>query len=188
LLAQRLRLLHDQPSGTAQNTTDGAYDGATVDGFGHFQARHGSTANGKLNRETLARSDRVVQLEDALERWGWLPSDYPELPVAVNIPEFLLRVFSRDHRIALRSNVVVGKALGHQIPVLLSIIRPEIIPHIQKSGSYLARQTLEVTDRAGHVVSSRTVTAGMLAEMRIGKLMVRQRFTSSMRSMGKTAP
>ena len=43
--------------------------------------------------------------------------DYPRLPVTVNIPGFMLRVFSDDHTIAMRMNVVVGKAFQHQTPV-----------------------------------------------------------------------
>jgi L,D-transpeptidase YcbB len=196
LLAQRLSQLRDLPSGINLSVDDGMYSGALVDGVRHFQARHGLTADGKLDRETLAMlntplSDRVTQLEDALERWRWLPSDYPRLPVAVNIPEFVLRVFSEDHRIALRSDVVVGKAFGHQTPIFakemkyiifrpfwnvpLSITRSEIVPHVQRSTSYFARERLQVTDQEGHVLSSGPVTADMLAKMRRGTLLVRQR-------------
>ena len=63
-------------------------------------------------------SVRVTQLEDALERWRWLPPNFPVLPVAVNIPEFVLRVFNPDHSIAMRMHVIAGKAVGHQTPSL----------------------------------------------------------------------
>jgi murein L,D-transpeptidase YcbB/YkuD len=194
-LTQRLQLIRDLPA-DAQPAGDGKYDGAVVVGVKHFQARHGLTANGELNKETIAAlntplAQRVTQLEDALERWRWLPSNYPQLPVAVNLPEFVLRVFADDHHILLRSNVVVGKAFGHQSPVFakeiryiifrpywnvpLSITRSEIIPHIQRNGGYLAHKRLEVTDQSGHVVTDGAVTAGMLAQLRTGRLMVRQR-------------
>ncbi len=193
-LTLRLQLIRDLPA-TAQPPADGQYSGAIVDGVKHFQARHGLTADGALNKVTIDAlntplSERITQLEDALERWRWLPSNYPQLPVAVNLPEFVLRVFADDHHIVLRSNVVVGKAFGHQSPVFakeikyiifrpywnvpLSITRSEIIPHIQKNGNYLAHERLEVTDQSGHVVTSGAVTAGMIAQMRSGKLMVRQ--------------
>ncbi len=194
-LTQRLELIRDLPAGT-RPAGDGRYDGAIVAGVKHFQARHGLTADGALNKETIAAlntplAQRVTQLEDALERWRWLPSNYPQLPIAVNLPEFVLRAFADDHHIILRSNVVVGKAFGHQTPVFakeikyiifrpywnvpLSITRTEIIPHIQRNGGYLAHERLEVTDQAGHVVTNGPVTAPMLAQMRMGRLMVRQR-------------
>jgi murein L,D-transpeptidase YcbB/YkuD len=193
-LVERLRQLADIQPGVV--ATSGRYDGAIAGGVRHFQARHGLAADGKLTNATIAQlnvplSDRIVQLEDSLERWRWLPANYPELPVAVNIPEFVLRVFSDDHRIALRSNVVVGKAFGHQTPVFademkyiifrpywnvpLSITRGEIIPHILKNAAYLGHERLEVTDQSGHIVATDSVSESMLAEMRSGRLLVRQR-------------
>jgi L,D-transpeptidase YcbB len=101
--------------------TRSIYDGALVDAVKHFQTRHGIGADGRLGKETLRQLNtpltaRVQQLQDALERWRWLPAEYSPLPVAVNIPEFVLRVFSSDHRIAMRMNVVVGKAVRHETP------------------------------------------------------------------------
>ena len=160
-LAQRLQLLGDLPQSAVANVKPGIYDGALVDGVKHFQSRHGLGADGRLGKETVRQlnmplSFRVQQLEDALERWRWLPADFSPLPVAVNIPEFVLRVFSADHRIAMRMNVVVGKAVRHETPVFakdmkyiifrpywnvpFSITRAEIIPALQKDSGYLAQE------------------------------------------------
>jgi murein L,D-transpeptidase YcbB/YkuD len=195
-LAQRLHLLGDLPQSAVVNTNPGVYDGALVDAVKHFQSRHGLDTDGRLGKETLRQlnmplSLRVQQLDDALERWRWLPADFSPLPVAVNIPEFVLRVFSSDHRIALRMNVVVGKAVRHETPVFakdmkyivfrpywnvpFSITRAEIIPALQKDNSYLARKNFEVTDQSGRIVTSGAVTADVLAQLRSGKLLVRQR-------------
>ena len=43
--------------------------------------------------------------------------------VLVNIPEFRLRAYSDDHRLALSMNVVVGKAAPTQTPVFTDDIR-----------------------------------------------------------------
>ncbi len=195
-LAQRLQLLGDLPQGPVTDAKPGVYEGALVDGVKHFQTRHGLGADGRLGKDTLVQlntplSVRVQQLDDAMERWRWLPADFSPLPVAVNIPEFVLRVFSPDHRIAMRMNVVVGKAVRNETPVFademkyivfrpywnvpLSITRGEIIPALQKDGGYLAKKNFEVTDQSGKIVTSGAVSADVLAQLRSGKLLVRQR-------------
>ncbi len=195
-LGQRLQLLGDLPQGAVDNAKPGIYEGALVDGVKHFQTRHGLGADGRLGKDTVRQlntplSFRVQQLDDALERWRWLPADFSPLPVAVNIPEFVLRVFSPDHRVAMRMNVVVGKAVRNETPVFadqmkyiifrpywnvpLSITRGEIIPALQKDGGYLAKKNFEVTDQSGKIVTSGAVSADVLAQLRSGKLLVRQR-------------
>ncbi len=195
-LVQRLRLLGDLPQGAIVRTDSGVYSEAVVDAVKHFQMRHGLQADGRLGKETLRQlntplSDRVVQLEDALERWRWLPPDFPQPPIAVNIPEFVLRVFSADRHVALRMNVVVGEAVRDQTPVFakemkyivfrpywnvpLSITRAEIVPALQRDKNYLARKNFEVTDRNGRIVTSSTVSDDVLVRLRSGVLMVRQK-------------
>jgi L,D-transpeptidase YcbB len=195
-LAERLQLVGDLPKNAVVEAKPGIYDGAVVDGVKHFQTRHGLAADGKLNKDTLRQlntplSVRVQQLDDALERWRWLPVDFSPLPVGVNIPEFVLRVFSSDHRIAMRMNVVVGKAVRHQTPVFaqnmkyiifrpywnvpFSITQGEIIPALAKDSGYLARKDFEITDQSGNIVTGGAVSADQLAQLRSGKLLVRQR-------------
>ena len=195
-LEQRLRLLGDLPQTTDATPGGATYHAPLINAVKHFQARHGLNPDGKLDKETLWQlnmplSFRVVQLEDSLERWRWLPSDYPRLPVAVNIPGFKLRVFSEDHTIALRMNVVVGKSLLHQTPMFaremkyiifrpywnlpLDIIRAEIVPKLHRDPLYLTRKGFEATDQSGRVISGRAVRSTTLAEIESGRLLVRQK-------------
>jgi L,D-transpeptidase YcbB len=195
-LAQRLQLLGDLPQGALAEVKPGLYEGVLVDAVKHFQARHGLAADGRLGKDTLRQlntplSVRIQQLDDALERWRWLPDTFSQLPVGVNIPEFVLRCFSADHRVALRMNVVVGKAVRNETPVFAqnmkyivfrpywnvpySITRGEIIPAIQKDSNYLARKNFEVTDQSGKVITTGAVSDEVLAQLRAGKLLVRQR-------------
>jgi murein L,D-transpeptidase YcbB/YkuD len=188
-------LLGDLPHSAVMNTKAGVYDGQLVEAVKHFQSRHGLQADGILGQETLRHlsiplSDRVLQLEDALERWRWLQAGYQHLPVVVNIPEYILRTFVSDHRIAMRMNVVVGKELD-QTPVFAKdmkyiVFRPywnvpqditsaEIVPALRKNKRYLASQNFEVTDQNGRVVIRGAVSASTLAQLLSGKLLVRQR-------------
>ncbi len=189
-LAERLRLLGDLQQGAGESTT---YDGALVDGVKRFQERHGLTPDGKLGAITIRElntplKDRVQQLNFALERWRWLPPEFPQPPVVVNIPEFRLRAFEGGEKVALAMNVVVGKAAPTQTPVFTDdikfivfrpywnvppgILRRTVIPGIEKSSSYISSQRFEVTDSSGRpVAASGDVAAGL----RSGKYSIRQK-------------
>jgi murein L,D-transpeptidase YcbB/YkuD len=194
-LALHLRLRGDLPESAVVDTTAGVYDEQLAKAVKHFQSRHGLAADGVLGPETLRQlniplSDRVLQLEDALERWRWLPAGYQHLPVVVNIPEYILRTFVSDHQIALRMNVIVGQELA-QTPVFAKdmkyiVFRPywnvppditstEIVPALQKNKQFLASQNLEVTEQNGRVVTRGVVSASIMAQLLSGKLLVRQR-------------
>jgi murein L,D-transpeptidase YcbB/YkuD len=195
-LAQRLELLGDLPQGASVVEGSQIYTGALVDGVKLFQDRHGMVADGKLGKETVRQlnvllSFRVQQLDDAVERWRWLPPSFPQPPVVVNVPEFVLRVFTADHKVELRMNVVVGKAVRHQTPVFAkdmqyilfrpywnvptSILRSEIVPALVKNRNYLANKNFEVVTYSGTVVTSGPVNDDVLAQLRAAKLMVRQK-------------
>jgi murein L,D-transpeptidase YcbB/YkuD len=195
-LAQRLELLGDLPQTASVNAGSQIYTGPLVDGVKLFQDRQGLTADGKLGKETIRQlnvpiSFRVQQLDDAMERWRWLPPSFPQPPVVVNVPEFVLRVFTADHKVALRTNVVVGKAVRHQTPVFAkdmqyivfrpywnvptSILRSEIVPAIVKNRNYIANKNFEVVTYSGTVVTSGPISDDVLAQLRAAKLMVRQK-------------
>ena len=196
VLAARLRLLGDLPRDAPASVDELKYDPALVDAVKHFQERHGLAASGKLDAGTVRQlnvplSDRVVQLENALERWRWLPPQFPQPPVVVNVPEFLLRAYGPDQQVALTMNVVVGKAVRTQTPVFAnsmryivfrpywnvppSIVRAETIPAIVKDRGYIGKKGFEVTDSSGKVITSGTVSDDVLAQLRAGRLMVRQK-------------
>ena len=195
-LAQRLRILGDIPQTASVDANNPIYGGPLVDAMKHFQIRHGINPDGRITIQTIHElnvplSSRIAQLDDSLERWRWLPSDYQDLPVAVNIPGFKLRVFTVDHHVAMRMNVVVGKAFRHQTPVFakemkyivfrpywnlpLDITRADIVPKLRKDPHYLARKGYEVTDQKGGVVSSGVVNSYTLNQIQAGRLLVRQK-------------
>jgi murein L,D-transpeptidase YcbB/YkuD len=187
-LVARLRLLGDMPTGP--EIID--YDQSVSDGIKRFQLRHGLEPDGKLGTKTVSEintplANRVRQLVYALERWRWLPPEFPQPPVVVNIPEFRLRAFEAGQKVGLSMNVVVGKAAPTQTPIFTdsikyivlrpywyvpySIIRNSVIPGLNRSGQgYLAKENMEVTGApAGSSV------AQLVAGLRAGKYGARQR-------------
>lgn len=195
-LVRRLQFLDDLPASVSVAEGAQTYSGEVVDGVKRFQTRHGLEAAGKLGPQTITElnrpmSDRVEQLRLALERWRWLPHEFPAPPVVVNIPEFVLRAYEAPGKPALIMPVVVGRAMRTQTPVLEedmkyvvfwpywnvppSILRGEIIPKIVKDPAYLAKNAFEVATYSGQVVTDGVVSDDVLAQLRAGKLMVRQK-------------
>jgi L,D-transpeptidase YcbB len=195
-LAKRLQFLGDLPATAQVPENSQSYSGEVVDGVKHFQERHGLDPAGKLGPQTITElnrpmSDRAEALRLTLERWRWLPDNFTQPPIIVNIPEFVLRTFDAPGKPALKMPVVVGRAMRTQTPVLEedmkylifwpywnvppSILRGEIIPKIAKDPAYLQKNAFEVATYSGQVVTDGVVSDDVLAQLRAGKLMVRQK-------------
>ncbi|HVG23898.1 MAG TPA: hypothetical protein VND45_07070, partial [Thermoanaerobaculia bacterium] len=115
-LAAKLRLYGDLAADV--NVEGTKYEGAIVDAVKHFQSRHGLDSDGIIARGTFHQlntpaSQRVAQIEAALERVRWTPAVNGPA-IIVNIPEFKLRAIGETE---LEMRVVVGKAAGHKTPV-----------------------------------------------------------------------
>ena len=184
-LAAKLRLYGDLASDMTVEGTK--YQGAVVDAVKHFQSRHGLEPDGIVAKGTFAQlntpvSQRVQQIEIALERVRWEPAvDGPA--IVVNIPEFKLRAIGETE---LEMRVVVGKAAGHKTPVFdgdlkhvvfrpywsvpPSIQRNEIAPKL--SAAYAEKHNYQIVDDSGRVVG---VTDETVRRVRNGSLSVRQK-------------
>ncbi|HKV78765.1 MAG TPA: L,D-transpeptidase family protein [Candidatus Sulfotelmatobacter sp.] len=195
-LIRRLRLLGDFPPGDAAGGNSRLYEGPLVTAVKHFQERHGLAPNGRLDSETLKElnvplSFRVEQIRLTLERWRWVPHSFTAPPIVVNIPEFRLRAFADTDKVALRMNVIVGKAYRHQTPVFEqnmryvvfrpywnvppSIQRSEIVPAIRRDRAYVTKRNYEVITPQGTEVTSGEISDDVLAQLSAGKLRVRQK-------------
>jgi murein L,D-transpeptidase YcbB/YkuD len=195
-LVRRLQFLGDLPASLSVPENSPSYSGDVVEGVKRFQIRHGLEAAGKLGPQTITElnrpmSDRAEALRLTLERWRWLPHSFPQPPILVNIPEFVLRAYDAPGKLALMMRVVVGRALRTQTPVLEedmkylvfwpywnvppSILRGEIIPKTAKDPAYIQKGNFEVTSYSGQVVTDGVVSDELLAQLRAGKLMVRQK-------------
>ena len=194
-LTRLLRLLGDLPADAVVPPGD-VYQSPLADAVKGFQRRHSLPPNGRLDPETVKQlntplSERVEQLRLTLERWRWLPDEFPQPPVVVNIPEFRLRAYGQNGRIVLSMNVIVGKAFRHETPVFdedmryvvfrpywnvtPSIQRSEIVPAIQRNRNYIANKNYEVTTQGGQFVTSAAISDEVLLQLRAGKLAVRQK-------------
>ncbi|HEV8148160.1 MAG TPA: L,D-transpeptidase family protein, partial [Bryobacteraceae bacterium] len=191
-MARLLRLLGDLPV-QAKIAAGDEYTGELVEAVKRFQARHGLIADGRIGKDTLAHlntplTQRVRQLELALERWRWMPRDFARPAIIVNIPEFKLRGISNGADLEMK--VVVGGAVKHETPLLTSamkevIFRPywnvprsiltaELLPKIRDDRSYLGRNEYEVVTNASKVVTRDELDDETLDQLRAGKLQIRQ--------------
>ena len=172
------------------------YDAALAEAVKRFQRRHGLDDDGRLGPGTVKQlnvppADRVRQLQLALERWRWLPSEFSSPPIVVNIPDFRLRAADAKGNVALEMRVVVGKAAPTQTPVFSRdmtyvVFRPywnvppsirggEIVPAIKRDRNYIANKRYEVTTPDGKVVTDGPISDDVLAKLKAGQLAVRQK-------------
>jgi murein L,D-transpeptidase YcbB/YkuD len=191
-----LRLVGDLPSDAALPSDPETYGGSLVDAVKRFQRRHGLDNDGRLGSSTIKQlnvplRDRVLQLQLTLERWRWLPAEFSAPPIIVNIPDFRLRALDENNKVVMDMRVVVGKGMRTQTPVFTrdmtyivlrpywnvppSILRTEIVRAIQRDRGYIASKNYEVTTQDGKVVTSGEISDEVLAQLRAGKLAVRQK-------------
>jgi murein L,D-transpeptidase YcbB/YkuD len=194
-LTGRLRLVGDLPADANVPPDATIYQAPLVDALKSFQRRFGREPDGRITAQTLADlnvplSSRVRQMQLTLERWRWLAVAPHAAPLVANIPEFRLRAYDENFKVALSMNVVVGKAYGHDTPVFgdsmayvvfrpywsvpYSIARAEFLPKITRDPDYLAKKGFEVVNSKQDVVTSGTVTPEVLEQLRSGKLFIRQ--------------
>jgi murein L,D-transpeptidase YcbB/YkuD len=193
-LADRLRLLGDLPESVTIPPDSEVYEGPLVDALKHFQERMGLRPTGALDYKTLVElnkpiSARIEQMQLALERYRWLPYQFKQPPVVINVPEFRLYGFDNDGKVAITMRVNVGEDYNHQTPMFEnniqylifrpywtptpSILKKEIIPELEKNPS-LEANDLELVGAGGKVTNSGNVTPAMLQQVRAGRLSVRQ--------------
>ena len=195
-LQRLLCLLGDLQRDACGMEVSDVYTNPMADSVKHFQSRHGLEPDGRLDQGTIRELNvplrqRVLQLQLTLERWRWLPHEFAQPPIIVNIPEFRLRALDENNKIVLAMNVVVGRAYRRQTPVFakdmthvifrpywnvpLSIQRSEVVPNIERDRSYLSKKNYEVVTHGGEVVTSGPISDEILGQLRKGTLEVRQR-------------
>jgi murein L,D-transpeptidase YcbB/YkuD len=195
-LAAVLRLLGDLPSNGVASPVPQLYTSELVEAVKRFQRRHGLDEDGRLGAETVKRlnvplSARVRQIQLTLERWRWLPTEFSAPPIIVNIPDFRLRILDSANAVTSDMRVMVGRAMRTETPVFSGnmtyivfrpywvvppgILRRQILPAIARDEGYLAKNRYEIVTPKGSVVSSGSDTDELVAQLRAGRLLVRQK-------------
>lgn len=159
-----------------QDASSFLYDDALAAAVRFFQVRHGLMPDGLLTAETYKQlgvpmQKRAEQLELTLERWRWIQRSFAQPPIVVNIPEFRLRAYGSDMRVALSMKVIVGGAYRRKTPVFenqissvifrpywnvpTSIQRNEIAPAMRRDPRYLEKHGYEVVHGPGGTIRIR---------------------------------
>jgi murein L,D-transpeptidase YcbB/YkuD len=199
--ALRARLIASQDLDPAEALagSDRTLDPALVAALRRFEARHQLDPDGVLGEAVLRElntpvTQRIRQIELALERWRWLPP-LREPPIIVNIPQFRLFAFrTTQDRAAdiLQMDVIVGQAYRRtQTPVFagelkyvvfrpywdvpVSIARREILPKLLRDPAYLDREHLELVAGPDDAAQVLPPTAPNLQRVGNGELRLRQR-------------
>ncbi|MGB7757182.1 MAG: L,D-transpeptidase family protein [Salinisphaera sp.] len=196
-LRERLRIGGDLGAASAVANTANRYTPRLADAVRHFQRRHGLHADGRVGPDTLNAVDvpvaaRIDTLALNLERWRWrwMPDDFGDRYIAVNIPAFALRAV--DHGMTrLRMKVIVGSSRDNRATPVFGdrmrylIFRPfwnvphhiavdEIIPHARRDPTYMAHHGYQIVRAFGPHATPLAVTPSHLAAVVAGRLQVRQ--------------
>lgn len=145
----------------ADSARASTFDAALEDAVRGFQQRQGLTVDGIVGPKTqqalnVPVEHRVRQILLNLERWRWMPADLGARYIAVNIPDFSLRVVE-DGDSVLSMRVIVGTT-GWPTPLFSasitevvlapywnipsSIVQNEILPKLRRDPTYLQRNEI----------------------------------------------
>ena len=110
-LRARLRYWNDLPA--SADTGTNTYDAPLQQAVERFQSRHGLVADGivggstrtALNRDADSYAERIAV---NLERWRWLPRQFGERYIQVNVPDFRMQLIDQG-KVILSQRVVVGR-------------------------------------------------------------------------------
>jgi murein L,D-transpeptidase YcbB/YkuD len=152
------------------------WDAALTAAVKHFQARMGLRQTGRVVGETLKAINvpaetRREELAASVARLSNLHFEFARRYVVVNLPATAVEAVE-DGRVVHRYVAIVGNP-DHPSPeisahisvinlnptwtVPTSIIKKEIIPHMQKDPGYLSREKIRILDGQGREIDPRSI-------------------------------
>ena len=156
--------------GIAANSS-AVYDKTLAEAVKKFQQQHDLASTGTLTPATVEtldgrQPDHVTDIILAnMERWRWMPHQFPENYVVVNLPDFTLRVM-HDDKLVWTTRIVIGKpemptpimtadmkyiTINPTWNVPPSIVHREYLPALAQDPTVLARMGLRVDYGPGGV-------------------------------------
>jgi L,D-transpeptidase YcbB len=96
----------------SKNDSSNVFTTQVSEALKRLQSRHGLKDTGNLNASTLAVlnepiKNRIDQIKVNMERMRWLPDNFGDRYILVNIPEFKMRLYDQS-RVSLEMKVIVG--------------------------------------------------------------------------------
>jgi murein L,D-transpeptidase YcbB/YkuD len=128
-----------------------------------FQERHGLETDGVIGEGTrrvinVPLAERIRQIELNMERWRWLPRDFPKRYILVNMAGYELAIVENGMPIR-EMRVVVGRdqrqtpAMQTRINAVVinpywyvpdTVLRQDLLPAVQKDAKLLSRLNIKV--------------------------------------------
>lgn len=161
---------------SADLTTSTTFDAELTNAVKRFQARHGLPESGAVRARTLEALNvpaiaRHRQLTASAQRLAGSTFSFGERYVVVNIPSAAVEAVERG-QVARRYVAIAGKVdrpsptvetrvtavnLNPTWTVPVSLIKKDIIPHVQKDPGYLEKMKIRIFDAKGQEVDPRSL-------------------------------
>ncbi len=173
-LRRRLTISGDLPQ--LQGGDSDIFDSYVDAAVKRFQVRHGLLQTGVVDKPlfdimNVTADTRLQQLQTNLVRVKSMSGFLGDRFVFVNIPAAEMEVVEAG-RVVQRHNAVVGQ-VSRQTPILsskinqiiffpywhvpISIIRKDLIPHMQQDPNYLANEHIRIFDNKGREIPPETI-------------------------------
>lgn len=152
------------------------YDDPLFTAIQDFQKRNGLESDGEIGRKTIAAlnvpiEDYIGQIKANMERWRWLPQEFGEYYIKVNIANFEMEVI-KNNELIRSYKIIVGKPY-RRTPVFSAkmeyivlnptwtippvILNADVIPGVKKEVTYLEKKNIIVLDKQGNKLDPKTI-------------------------------
>ena len=160
ILRQRLQITGDLAPGP---THDDFFDKDLEKAVMKFQRRHGMFYDGLVrsnvvNALNIMVEERIRQIKANMERWRWMPDEFGDTHIAINIPEFMLEMRSNGQRL-YRDMIIIGRerfptpSFSDTVEYLVlnpywnipkSIAKTELSVAVKNDGNHFETEDIEV--------------------------------------------